>query len=148
MAGVLSRYDCHQSCLSQGWELFSFFPNNQLRTGSDSAIWVPHPHHGSPADESEGMEVHSTWLDWTMSLSQLFDHNDAEQITSMVHKIRDTMTGSFDASERLQQLDQLDKPFQSIHRTFSSPPAMIGIFLLIALLSFTRWKKCCTKIVI
>ncbi len=57
------------------------------------------------ADELEELEVHSTWLDWTMSLSQLFDHNDAEQITSTVHKIRVTMTGSLDASELLQQLD-------------------------------------------
>jgi hypothetical protein len=51
------------------------------------------------ADESEEMEVHSTWLDWTMTLSQLFEHNDAEQITSTVCKIKNTMTGSFDASE-------------------------------------------------
>jgi hypothetical protein len=110
-----------------------------------SGCHIPTMDHLIMADESEEMEVHSTWLDWTMSLLQLFDHNDAEQITSTVHKIRDTMTGSFDASELLQQLDQLDKPFQSTHWTFLSPAAMIGIFLLIALLSFTTWKKCCTK---
>ncbi len=72
---------------------------------------IPTMDHLITADESEEMEVHSTWLDWNMSLSQLFDHNDAEQITNTVHKIRDTMTGSFDASELLQHLDQLNKPF-------------------------------------
>jgi hypothetical protein len=55
------------------------------------------------------------------------------------------MTGSFDASELLQQLDQLEKPFQSTFWVFSSPAAMIGVSVLIALLSFTAWKKCCTK---
>jgi hypothetical protein len=101
--------------------------------------------HLITADESGEMEVHSTWLDWTMSLSQLFDHNDAEQITNTVHKIRDTTTGSFDASELLQHLDKLNEPFQSTHWTFSSPAAMIGIFLIIALLTFIIWKKWCTK---
>ncbi len=79
-----------------------------------------------------------------MTLSQLFDHNNAEQITSTVRKIKNTMTGSFDASELLQQLDQLEKPFQSTHWVFSSP-AMIGIPLLIALLGFKIQIKCCTK---
>jgi hypothetical protein len=74
--------------------------------------------------------------------------DNAEQITNTVHKIRDTMTGSFDASELLQQLDHLDKPFQSTHWLFSSLAAMTGIALLITLLSFTIWKKCCTKSVI
>jgi hypothetical protein len=106
---------------------------------------IPTMDHLITADESEEMEVHSTWLDWTMSLSQLFDHKDAEQITNTIHKIRDTMTGSFDASELLQHLDQLNKPFQSTHWTFSSSAAMIRIFLILALLTFTIWKKCCTK---
>jgi hypothetical protein len=73
--------------------------------------------HLITADEMEDLEVYSTWLDWTMTLSQLFDNNDAEQITSAVNKIRDTITGS----------------------------SMFGMFALIALLSFLSWKKCCTK---
>jgi hypothetical protein len=97
------------------------------------------------ADKSEDMEVHSTWLDWTVTLSQLFDHTDTEQITNAVHKIRTTMTGSFDASELLQQLEKLNQPFQSNHWVISSPAAMIGFDLIISLLSFAIWKKCCTK---
>jgi hypothetical protein len=97
--------------------------------------------HLITADESEDMEVHCTWLDWTLTLSQLFDHTDTERITNAVHKIRHTMTGSFDASELLQHLDKLNEPFQSSHWVFSSPAAMIGIAFIILLLSFTIWKK-------
>jgi hypothetical protein len=102
--------------------------------------------HLIAADEMEEMQVHSTWLDWTMSLSQLFDHNDAEQIANAVHQIRDTTTGSFDASELLQKLDKLNEPFQFKHWIFSSPAMMFGFFALITLLSFLVWKKCCTKL--
>jgi hypothetical protein len=101
--------------------------------------------HFIMADETEEMQVHSTWLDWTMSLSQLFDHNDAEQIAKAVHQIRDTTTGSFDASELLQNLDKLNEPFQSKHWIFSSPATIFGLFAIITLLSFLIWKKCCTK---
>jgi hypothetical protein len=101
--------------------------------------------HLITADETEEMQVHSTWLDWTLSLLQFFDHNDAEQIASAVHQIRDTTTGSFDASELLQNLDKLNEPLQSKHWIFSSPATMFGLFVLIILLSFLVWKKCCTK---
>ncbi len=55
------------------------------------------------------------------------------------------MTGSFDASELLQQLDKLNQPFQSSHWVVSSPAAMIGLAFIISLLSFAIWKNCCTK---
>jgi hypothetical protein len=97
------------------------------------------------ADETEEMQVHSTWLDWTMSLSQLFDHNNAEQIANAVHQIRDTTTGSFDASVLLQNLDKLNEPFQAKHWIFSSPAMTFGLFAIITLLSFLIWKKFCTK---
>jgi len=65
-----------------------------------SRCHIPMIDHLITADEMEDLEVYSTWLDWTMTLSQLFDNNDAEQITSAVNKIRDTITGSFDAKFR------------------------------------------------
>jgi hypothetical protein len=74
-----------------------------------------------------------------------FCHTDTEQITNAVQKIRHTMTGSFDTSELLQQLKKLNQPFQSSHWVISSPATMIGFALLISLLSFAIWKKCCTK---
>ncbi len=76
-----------------------------------SRCHIPMIDHLITADEMEDLEVYSTWLDWTMTLSQLFDNNNAEQITSAVNKIRDTITGS----------------------------SMFGMFALIALLSFLSW---------
>jgi hypothetical protein len=97
--------------------------------------------HLITADETEEMQVHFTWLDWTMTLSQLFDHNDAEQLTQAVTKIRDTITGSFDASELLQNLDE---QFQSKPWIFSSP---LILFLVIALVlcSVSLYGRCAVQ---
>jgi hypothetical protein len=59
---------------------------------------VPTMDHVITADDSEDMENHSTWLNWTMTLSQLFDHKDSEQITKVINELRDKITGEFDAS--------------------------------------------------
>jgi hypothetical protein len=91
------------------------------------------------------MEVHSTWLDWTMSLPELFDHNDAEQITQVATEIRDTYSGEFDASELIKRLDNIQIPFQSKHWLFSSPLLIILFLALGILLTFCIWKKFCAK---
>jgi hypothetical protein len=101
--------------------------------------------HLITADETDDMEVHSTWLDWTMTLSQLFNHDDAEQITKIATEIRDTNTGAFDASELLQRLEHIDEPFQSKHWIFSSPLIILSFLAIGVLLTFFIWKKCCTK---
>jgi hypothetical protein len=101
--------------------------------------------HLITADETDTIEVHSAWLDWTMTLSQLFDHDDAEQITKIATEIRDTNTGAFDASELLQRLEHLDEPFQSKHWIFSSPLIMFCFLAIGILLTFCIWKKFCTK---
>jgi len=101
--------------------------------------------HLITAEETDTMEVHSAWLDWTMTLSQLFDHDDAEQITKIATEIRDTNTGAFDASELLQRLEHLDEPFQSKHWIFSSPLIMFCFLAIGILLTFCIWKKFCTK---
>ncbi len=101
--------------------------------------------HIITAEDSEDFEIRSTLLDWTMTLAQLFDHEDTEQLLQLVNQIRSTISGTFDASKLLQQLDSLNKPFQSQHWLFSSPAAMIGIVCLIALISFVIYSKCCSK---
>jgi len=101
--------------------------------------------HLITADETDDVEVHSTWLDWTMTLSQLFDHEDAEQITKVATEIRDTYTGEFDASELIKRLDNIQVPFQSKHWIFSSPLIMIFTLALGVLLTYCIWKKFCTK---
>jgi len=101
--------------------------------------------HLITADETDDIEVHSAWLDWTMTLSQLFDHDDTEQITKIATEIRDTKSGAFNASELLQKLDQLDEPFQSKHWIFSSPLIMLSFLAISILLTFFIWKKFCTR---
>jgi hypothetical protein len=81
--------------------------------------------HLISADESEDMEIVNSWLDWTMSLSQLFNHNDNEQLTAMITDIRKHINDNFDASQLLKYLDTVQKPFSADHWQFSSPAAMI-----------------------
>jgi hypothetical protein len=101
--------------------------------------------HIITAEDSDDFEIRTTWLDWTMMLAQLFDHEDTEQLLELVNQIRSTVSGMFDASELLQRLDSLNKPFQSHHWLFSSPAAMIGTVCIIALISFAVYSKCCSK---
>ena len=122
-----------------------------LTIHSGQAITVPSGCHIATmdhlitADETDDMEVHSTWLDWTMSLPELFDHNDAEQITQVATEIRDTYSGEFDASELIKRLDNIQIPFQSKHWLFSSPLLIILMLALGILLTFCIWKKFCAK---
>jgi hypothetical protein len=60
--------------------------------------------HLISADESEDMEIVNSWLDWTMSLSQLFNHNDNEQLIAMIMDLRKHINGNFDASQLLKRL--------------------------------------------
>jgi hypothetical protein len=101
--------------------------------------------HIITAEESDDFKIYSTWLDWTMTLAQLFNHEDTEQLLQLVNQIRSTISGTFDASELLQRLDSLNKPFQADHWLFSLPAAMIGVVCLIALASFVIYSKCCSK---
>ncbi len=106
---------------------------------------IPTMDHVITADDYDDFDIHSTWLDWTMTLGQLFDHQDTEQIMELVSHIRFTVSGAFDASELLQRLDTFNKPFQANHWLFSLPAAMIGIVCIIALVVFTCSKTFCSK---
>jgi len=101
--------------------------------------------HVVTADDSSDVDSHPTWLDWTMTLSQLFDHTDSEQINEEINEIRSKITGEFDVTELLQQLDELKQPIHSDHWIFSLPAAMIGIALILSFTIFTIWKNHCTK---
>jgi hypothetical protein len=98
--------------------------------------------HLISADESEDKEIVNSWLDWTMSLSQLFNHNDYDQLTAMITDLRKHINGDFDASQLLKRLDTVQKPFSADHWRFSSPAAMLGAAILIAVVTFAIWKKC------
>jgi hypothetical protein len=101
--------------------------------------------HLISADDSEDVEIINSWLDWTMSLSQLFNHNDNAQLTAMITDIRKHINGDFDASQLLKKLDNVQKPFSADHWQFSSPAAILGVAILIAVVSFAVWKKCCAQ---
>jgi hypothetical protein len=106
---------------------------------------IPTMDHIITAKDSNDVKIHSTGLDWTMTLAQFFDGHDSKQIMQIVMQLRSTMTGAFNASELPQQLDELDKPFQSVHWLFSSPAAMIEMILILGFIMFAMWKKCCAK---
>jgi hypothetical protein len=86
---------------------------------------IPTMDHLISADHSEDMEIVISWLDWTMSLSQLFNHDDNAQLTAMITGIRKHINGDFDASQLLKRLDNVQKPFSADHWRFSSPAAML-----------------------
>jgi hypothetical protein len=82
---------------------------------------------------------------WTMSLSQLFNHEDNEQLTAMIMDLRKHINGNFDTSQLPKRLDTVQKPFSTNHWHFSLSAAMFGVAILIAIVSFVIWKKCCAQ---
>jgi hypothetical protein len=80
-----------------------------------------------------------------MSLPELFNHEDTVQLTAMIKDIRKHITGDFDASHLLKQLDNVQKPFSADHWRFSSPAVMLGTTLLLAVIAAVIWKKCCAQ---
>ncbi len=69
--------------------------------------------HLISADDLEDMEIVNSWLDWTMSLPQLFNHDDNTQHTALITDIRKHINGDFDASQLLKRLDNVQKPFSA-----------------------------------
>jgi hypothetical protein len=63
---------------------------------------IPTMDHLISADKSKDMEIVNSWLDWTMSLSQLFNHNNNKQLTAMITDLRKHINGDFDASQLLK----------------------------------------------
>jgi hypothetical protein len=106
---------------------------------------IPTMDHLISADNSEDMEIVNSWLNWTMSVSQIFKYDDNAQLTVMFRDIRKHINGDFDASLLLVQLENVQKPFSADHWQFSSLAAMIGVAILIAVVSFAIWKKCCAQ---
>ena len=91
------------------------------------------------------MEIANYWLDWTMSLSQLFNQDDYDQRTAMITDFRKHVNGNFNASQLLNRLNTVQKPFSTDHWRFSSPAVMFGAAILIAVVTFAIGKKCCAQ---
>jgi hypothetical protein len=101
--------------------------------------------HIITADETEDVEIITSWLDWTMTLSHLFNHHNNEKLMPMITDIRHHTNGDFDSCHLLQKLDSQQKPFSAEHWHLSLPAAMIRVALIIAVISFAIWKKCCAQ---
>jgi hypothetical protein len=57
--------------------------------------------HVIMADETEEVEVHSKWLDWTWTLGELFQQPKNEIMNKAIEKIRTKISGKFDANTLL-----------------------------------------------
>jgi hypothetical protein len=102
---------------------------------------IPTMDHLISADDSEDHQILNSWLDWTMTLSQLFNHDDNEHLTAMIMDLRQTIHGDFDASHLIRRLETVRKPFSAYHWRFTSPAIMLGTAIILAVLSFLVWRK-------
>jgi hypothetical protein len=59
--------------------------------------------HLISAEESEDKAIVNSWLDWAMSLSQLFNHEDNEQLTAMIMDLGKHINGNFDQKSTAQE---------------------------------------------
>jgi hypothetical protein len=102
---------------------------------------IPTMDHLISADDSEDHQILNSWLDWTMSLAQLFNHDDNEHLTAMINDLRKSIHGDFDASHLLRHLEMVQKPFSADHWRFTSPAVMLGTVIILAVVAICVWKK-------
>jgi hypothetical protein len=76
---------------------------------------IPTMDHLISTDDSEEHQILNSWLDWMMTLSQLFNHDDNEHLTAMIMNLRQTIHGDFDASHLIRCLEMVRKPFSADH---------------------------------
>jgi hypothetical protein len=82
--------------------------------------------HIITADDSEEIEIHSKWLDWTWTMGQLFQQPESKLVTTAIDKLRTKISGKFDAEILLHELEIMTKENPISHWTFTTPGAMIG----------------------
>jgi hypothetical protein len=101
------------------------------------------------ADDSEEIEIHSKWLDWTWTLGQLFQQPENEMVTTAIHKLRTKISGKFDTEVLLRELETMTKEAKELtketpfnHWIFTSPGAMISATLVCLFLLLCCWRVC------
>jgi hypothetical protein len=60
--------------------------------------------HIITADDSEKIEIHSKWLDWTWNLGQLFQQPEKEVVTAAIEKLGTKISSKLDAEVLLHKL--------------------------------------------
>ncbi len=78
--------------------------------------------HIFTADDSEEIEIHSKWLNWTWTLGQLFQQPESEMVTMAIDKLRTKISGKFDAEILLNKLETMTKEAKEIPSTTGPSP--------------------------
>jgi hypothetical protein len=97
-------------------------------------------------NDSEEIEIHSKWLDWTWTLGQLFQQLENEKLTKVIDRLGEKICGKFNAEILINELKTMTKEAKEnsvSHWTFTSPGAMIGGAVLSLLILFCCWRMCC-----
>jgi hypothetical protein len=101
--------------------------------------------HIITADDSEELEIHSKWLDWTWTLGQLFQQPENEKVTKAIDRLRERISGRFDADILINELETMTKEAKEeplTHWIFTTPGTMLGGAVLSLLLLFCCWRAC------
>jgi hypothetical protein len=101
--------------------------------------------HIITADDSEEIEIHSKWLNWTWTLAQLFQQLEDEKVTKVIDQLRERISSKFEAEILINKLETMTKEAKEEplnHWTFTTPGAMFGGAVLSLLLLFCCWRMC------
>jgi len=82
--------------------------------------------HIITVDNSEEIEIHSKWLDWTWTLGQLFLQPENEKVTEAINRLCQKISGKFDAEIMINELETITKEAKEkpiSHWTFTTPGA-------------------------
>ncbi len=97
------------------------------------------------ADDSEELDIHSKWLDWTWTLGQLFQQPENEKVIKAIDRLWERISGKFDAEILINELETMTKEAKEellTHWIFTTPGAMLGGAVLSLLLIFCCWRTC------
>jgi hypothetical protein len=84
--------------------------------------------HIITTDDSEEIEIHSKWLDWTWTLGQVFQQPENEKATEAIDQLHTKISGKFDAEILINKLLMMTKEAKVNtfdHWTFTTSGAMV-----------------------
>jgi hypothetical protein len=104
--------------------------------------------HIITADDSEEIEIHSKWLNWTWTLGQLFQQPGNEMVTTAINKLRTKISSKFNTEVLLHELETMTKEAKEnpiSHWTFTPLGAMIGRAIASLFILFCCWRTGCSS---
>ncbi len=129
----------HQSHLSKSNVYFCCYISSGQIVRINPSCHTRTMDHIITADDSEEIEIHSKWLDWTWTLGQ----PESEMVTTAIDKLCTKVSGKFDTEILLHELDTMTKEVKEIpvnHLTFTTQGAMIGGAIICLFLLFCCWR--------